>query len=948
MTVRIAVLDMQPIDPPVGGGRLRLLGLYHDPGPVATIRYVGSYDWPGPGFRRRSLSDRLEEVLVPLSDAHFAAAAARRVGDIGVIDATFHRLARLSPDYVAAAREAAAESDIVVVSHPWAFPLVEDGLDRRRQLLVYDAHNVEGLLWTERLDHCRAGRAVARGVVALERAVCRAADLVLACSRQDGALFQRLYGVAPERVRIVPNGTFTDRVRPPDPPAKAAARAGLGLGPAPVALFLGSNYGPNIEAARIIADHLAPALPAIAFVVAGGVGAALDDRPRTANLVVTGGLSEADKLAWLSAADIAINPMAGGSGTTIKMLDFMAAGLPIVTTAIGARGIETAAEAFVVAAPAGFAAAVARLAEDAGRRATLGQAARQEAERSHSWERLSRDTGLLLARRHARRDGGPHFSVVVVADGRHDALERLLQALRLQTDRDFEVIIVDRGAGGPAVEAWPGAERFATLDLLYMPGHGGSAGQARNRGAGLAGGKVLAFLDPDCAPAQGWLAAARQALATAGTIGAEDHAQPAGTARSLFVISTTFHAAGGFRAADRDDDLAWRLRSFGAMAAGPAVGIEPPPAAPSLRQPAHLGWISTWNVACGIAEYSQNLFAGLSLPGGSRTTVFADDRSAPESRAGFAVRPCWRIASPIESLLRAVAEAAPDTVVIQHNPGLFSWSSLTDLLIDRRLAGRRRIVTLHNAQDLFRASPAERAAAAAALRAADLVLVHVASDLARLAQLEVSRNVRLFPHGARPLRTSPAASPEGAGPLVGCFGFFLPHKGIYQLIEATARLRTIRPGLRLRLVNAALPDSAPEIARCRALAAERGLDGAIDWRIDFLPEQQVIDLLGGCDLVALPYGAIEESASGALRLALASGAPIAVTPAAIFDEAEGAVARLAGDLPLQIATGLDALLADAPRRQALQEAAAAWMAERAWPRVAALFGRILTAETVAA
>jgi len=100
--------------------------------------------------------------------------------------------------------------------------------------------------------------------------------------------------------------------------------------------------------------------------------------------------------------------------------------------------------------------------------------------------------------------------------------------------------------------------------------------------------------------------------------------------------------------------------------------------------------------------------------------------------------------------------------------------------------------------------------------------------------------------------------------------------------------------------------------------------------------------------VALPYGAIEESASGALRLALASGAPIAVTPAAIFDEAEGAVARFAGDLPLQIATGLDALLADAPRRQALQAAAAAWMAERAWPRVAALFGRILTADTVAA
>ena len=96
MTTRIAVLDMQPIDPPIGGGRLRLLGLYRDPGPVATVRYVGSYDWPGPGFRRQSLSARLEEVLVPLSAAHFAAAAAHRIGDIGVIDATFHRLAPLS------------------------------------------------------------------------------------------------------------------------------------------------------------------------------------------------------------------------------------------------------------------------------------------------------------------------------------------------------------------------------------------------------------------------------------------------------------------------------------------------------------------------------------------------------------------------------------------------------------------------------------------------------------------------------------------------------------------------------------------------------------------------------------------------------------------------------------------------------------------------------------
>ena len=36
------------------------------------------------------------------------------------------------------------------------------------------------------------------------------------------------------------------------------------------------------------------------------------------------------------AADVALNPMQSGSGTNLKMLDYFAAGLPVVTTAIGA------------------------------------------------------------------------------------------------------------------------------------------------------------------------------------------------------------------------------------------------------------------------------------------------------------------------------------------------------------------------------------------------------------------------------------------------------------------------------------------------------------------------------------------------------------------------------------------------------------------------------------
>ena len=46
--MNVCVLDMQPISPPVGGGRLRLLGLYHALGANLPATYVGTYDWLAP------------------------------------------------------------------------------------------------------------------------------------------------------------------------------------------------------------------------------------------------------------------------------------------------------------------------------------------------------------------------------------------------------------------------------------------------------------------------------------------------------------------------------------------------------------------------------------------------------------------------------------------------------------------------------------------------------------------------------------------------------------------------------------------------------------------------------------------------------------------------------------------------------------------------------------
>ena len=57
------------------------------------------------------------------------------------------------------------------------------------------------------------------------------------------------------------------------------------------------------------------------------------------NVLAFGVVDELEKYEIYKLADIAINPMFSGSGTNIKMLDYFSAGIPVVTTETGARGL---------------------------------------------------------------------------------------------------------------------------------------------------------------------------------------------------------------------------------------------------------------------------------------------------------------------------------------------------------------------------------------------------------------------------------------------------------------------------------------------------------------------------------------------------------------------------------------------------------------------------------
>jgi FkbM family methyltransferase len=411
--VRVAILDMQPIMPAVGGGRLRLLGLYHALGNNIEARYVGTYDWLGEPYRRHFITPTLEEIDVPLSADHHAAAAdaAKQAGGRVVIDMVFGRQAHLSPDYLQETIDAVEWADVVVFSHPWVAPLINAEL-LAGKTIVYDSHNVEKTLREQILDKQNPFEdAILKDVEHAERLAGDRADLILVCSDEDADGFARLYNWHRTKMVTIPNGVFGQTIQPPSVEQKHAARNQLGLrADRAVAFFIGSDYSPNVEAARIITEELAPALPQVDFVIAGGVCGRLP-AAKCRNTHLVGFVDDVQKLTWLHASDFAINPMCSGSGTNIKMFDFMASALPIVTTPIGARGIAAAStDGIRIVERDQLTAEVSKLITNPDIFSKGGSENRAVVECKYSWEKISPDLGLRLRSAFLRKTGLAYLS----------------------------------------------------------------------------------------------------------------------------------------------------------------------------------------------------------------------------------------------------------------------------------------------------------------------------------------------------------------------------------------------------------------------------------------------------------------------------------------------------------------------------------------------------------
>lgn len=399
---RLVVTVDFPVYPPRGGGQSRIFHLYKALARSAEVALVTLCDDPARAGDH-PLAPGLREVRVAKSKEHLAAQKAldermgRSVADIANL---FHW--DLMPDYLRVLEREAAACDLLIASHPYLYPAIGKVYGGP---LWYEAHNVELDMKRAVLAACdEAGPYLAR-VRETEQAICGAALRVMVCAERDASRLQVLYGIDAGKCLCVPNGVDTKSVRYTAEPSRGAAKSRLGLSGRFAAVYVASWHQPNIEGLGYL-KQVAADCPEVDFLVVGSVCLHPEAKVRPGNLHPLGVLSDAELAAVLAAADLALNPITSGSGTNVKMLHYAAAGIPILSTPFGNRGLDFVADEEVfLAEAADFAGAIAHIralgTDGAG---AIAARARQRVEADFDWSAIVEGLVPLLVPTQASSD----------------------------------------------------------------------------------------------------------------------------------------------------------------------------------------------------------------------------------------------------------------------------------------------------------------------------------------------------------------------------------------------------------------------------------------------------------------------------------------------------------------------------------------------------------------
>jgi len=220
-------------------------------------------------------------------------------------------------------------------------------------------------------------------LVRFEVESCRHFDHILAMSAADAAC---LMDYLPERrhtIVEIANGVDTDYYTPP-----TTWPGGCDL------LFVGSyRHTPNREGIIYFVRQVLPLIqreiPQVRLLVVGdGPWAEIDDLAANPCVTVTGFVE--DTRPYLASCAVSIVPILSGAGTRIKILEALAAAIPVISTTLGCEGIEArpGEDILIADTPAEFAAATVKVLRDHELAEKLRRNGRRLVEDKYNWRAI--------------------------------------------------------------------------------------------------------------------------------------------------------------------------------------------------------------------------------------------------------------------------------------------------------------------------------------------------------------------------------------------------------------------------------------------------------------------------------------------------------------------------------------------------------------------------------
>ncbi|KXY30283.1 glycosyl transferase family 1 [Bacillus cereus] len=217
-----------------------------------------------------------------------------------------------------------------IIIHESPFTLKYDiNFDLGDKPRVYNSHNHESLFAKE-VWHGKNSSKYVQYVTRMEQYLVENASLIFSTSEEDKNSFINSFHIHPKKIKLAPNGIN---------PAEWYRRSEVvSTSPRMKAFFIGSMHQPNIDIVDFIIYHLAPKCEEIDFIIAGLCGNHMS-KCTLPNVKILGEISEEQKLQLFSQVDMAINPAFFGTGTKIKTLEFLSAGIPLISTDVGVKGM---------------------------------------------------------------------------------------------------------------------------------------------------------------------------------------------------------------------------------------------------------------------------------------------------------------------------------------------------------------------------------------------------------------------------------------------------------------------------------------------------------------------------------------------------------------------------------------------------------------------------------